>query len=398
MMNSDGNLTLAKSTAPAPMRLPERLLMEMAEESARLSRAMAERVQSMESRRGEMRRILGGRIERPGKSELPLRMGAVDGANVEVSNVLGSVFAACAVRLNEDYAQEDFRYALQYLPNSGMPSAVIAGGAMTMMEIMAAVSGVERDSESFVLVDGSRMSAMIQANQFYAAASATPADREWLIRVRAGEEKGNLPDLIRAFESRDWTTPYLTHPRILASAKMVRTDSLPSCLGVEPLDVDDKAFATCLLDEGEALPPVFLSDIKAFSRIEVPFHVSEQFPGRAELKALSEGLVRREAPEELAYLYFKVTASHGVTKVEVNRNFLSYPDSRDRLFGWWKEQTRTVDIMEPLPIHLADRMVKSAVSSSVSLLEGMLRHEMRNVGQPEFFGPRRTPGTSHPGR
>src|SRR5204862_2370720 len=92
---------------------------------------------------------------------------AVDGAHLPENDRATAYSASCSLRVGLVPGSYDHSSCLSILPHLPCHST-LSTGLMIMQEIMTTVDGIERYPEAYCLIDGSRVSALRQVNQFYA--------------------------------------------------------------------------------------------------------------------------------------------------------------------------------------------------------------------------------------
>jgi hypothetical protein len=254
---------------------------------------------------------------------------------------------------------------------------------MMMQEIMMAVTCVEKHPESLCLIDGSRISAIIGVNSFYAAIQNDIPNQLSVWRTQAIQQPDREPGrIIRLFESRDWLSPYLSSSRIIGNVKLVSTTVLlqnyaPQWVG----RFDDKTFAAVVLEPGEALDAIPLP------RPDEPWHVHRNYPYSQAIypHAIGEQIVEPDNPCQLFHVYYRPHESHGVFKIEMNHTFLTSPEYLGELFAWWYRELEAPDIEEPYTSYIADRFAKEAVSVAKNALKEIARRDMGSTSFAWFF-------------
>lgn len=288
---------------------------------------------------------------------------AIDGAHVVSVERSMAYSASCAVCVGPTPQENSYRTCLAVLPHSEAIDTY-SSALMVMQEIMLTVSCLELNPDALCLIDGSRMSAFIRVNQFYAKSGETANLKAW--RKNPSVQPGKT---IVEFESRDWMEPYLTSDRVVGNLKLVSTTALvqelmPQWVG----HYDDKTLAALVLGIREQLLPLPVDSD--------PLHMSKNYPSWKKTQERARGLTTScgDSPTNLFQIYFCTDEAHGVFKAEVNRSFLGQKGVRlAALYRWWLDSTEPVDLEEPYLLYVADRFAKEGVSVSSSALEDIVR-------------------------
>jgi hypothetical protein len=296
----------------------------------------------------------------------------VDGAHLPENDRATAYSASCSLRVGLAPGGYDHSSCLSILPHLPCHST-LSTGLMIMQEIMTTVDSIKRYPEAYCLIDGSRVSALRQVNQFYANLDQDlPYQLDhWrrLARLQPDREPGRTLNL---FESRDWLSVFLSSDRIIGNAKLVTTISLVSRYMPEWVGrFDDKTFAALVLEPGEALRPVPLKAPKE------PYHIHSSYPRRSEVDAIGDLLTSPNHPQQILHLYYRPCAAHGVYKIEMSSAFLDQPQRVSGLLAWWFREVAAPDIEEPYSVYIADRFASEAVSLAKEALK-----EISRRGQP----------------
>jgi hypothetical protein len=244
---------------------------------------------------------------------------------------------------------------------------------MFMQEIMMAVETAEKYPDHIVLIDGSRVSAIIKINQFYASVLQEMSEKldQWR------QDAMGVGKVLCRFESRDWLRDFLSLPNIAGNLKLVTTDLIvrrfaPDWEG----RIDDKTVATLVLKNGEHIRPVKLSPPCEPSGAvkDPPYHINRLFPFQEDFVRYVKMLFDNKSTMRLYHLYYMPGYSDVVSKIEFNRGFLENFGKRG-LLGWYENETVSPDIYEPYYCHIADRFAKEGVSVSTRALMDIIRQK-----------------------
>jgi hypothetical protein len=173
---------------------------------------------------------------------------------------------------------------------------------------------------------------------------------------------------ILKFESREWLSQYLLHPRIVGNLKLVTSITLleqyaPQWIG----KFDDKTLAALILEENEYLSPVPLPVPGE------PFHVKGTYPFSKKIDTVEKELYSNESNHQIFHIYYRPRLSQGVFKIEVNKRFLQSETGIERLFNWWQNETCAPDLLEPYSFVLVDRFAKEGVRVATMALQEITR-------------------------
>jgi hypothetical protein len=219
-------------------------------------------------------------------------------------------------------------------------STVLRGLMMTMELGLAA--GAPHD---LVFLDGSTTTPVIYLNQALSNANAPYAPKfgETLKRRTKDALAAYLAILRSERSDKCWAfCPKYTTTREI---------------GIEmdwPMSYDDRGMLTMLLEAGE------FTDARGLQEPESPWHINTScaLPAdRDEAKHLEESVVA--ALGEVAVIYYKPSRWSPALRIEVNRHVAENSRRLAALIHGVKLQSASPAIMEPYPLYLADRMVKS---------------------------------------
>ncbi len=366
--------------------LPDTLVAQLIENAATLSTYLQRDFEAIGAQRNALRARLieEHKIIRVNISETPLeKTFAIDGAHLAEIDRASAYSASCSVRVGQSNQVNDQSSCLAILPHITSLNT-ISSGLMLMQEIMMAVKVVEEIPDAVSLIDGSRISAIIAINSLYAGVERELPNqlRNW--REQAREENDREPGhTLSLFESRDWLTPYLTHPRIVGNLKLVTTTTMiseymPDWIG----RFDDKTFAALVLEDGEALDAIPLEEPDA------PYHIADGYPFYRQLNqrgGVGEQITRLGSPTRLYHIYYKPDSAHGVFKIELNESFRADAKLLSGLFSWWWQEIQAPDLQEPYSYFIADRFAKEAVSVAKNALKEIVRRDASSASWAWFF-------------
>ncbi len=256
--------------------LPDTLVAQLIDNAATLSGHLQQDFESLSSQRDSIRSELINhkKIIQVNRDSEPIKQYyAIDGAHLAEIDRASAYSVSCAVRVSHDRYLNDQSSCLSILPHIASLNT-LSSGLMMIQEIMMAVNTIENDPDAICLVDGSRISAIININSFYSGLQHDMPNQLNNWRKQAQQDPSREPGhTIVLFESRDWFTPYLTSPQIVGNLKLVTTTTLISQYAPRwEGRFDDKTLAALVLEKGEALTPI------ALPRPEDPYHINSNFP------------------------------------------------------------------------------------------------------------------------
>lgn len=369
-----------------PVVLPDTLVAQLIENAVTLSNYLQRDFEAIGAQRNALReRLINERkIIRINTSGNPLtNTYAIDGAHLAEIDRASAYSASCAVRVGQANQINDQSSCLAILPHIASLNT-ISSGLMLMQEIMMAVRIVEEMPDAVSMIDGSRVSAIIAINSLYTGIARDLPNQLNNWREQSRSEPDREPGRTLAlFESRDWMTQYLTHPRIVGNLKLVTTTTMISRYMPEWVGrFDDKTFAALVLEDGEALDAIPLQEP------EEPYHIAEGYPFYLQLNqrnGVGDMITRDGSPTRLYHIYYKPDSAHGVFKIEVNETFRADMTLLSGLFSWWWREIQAPDLQEPYSYFIADRFAKEAVSVAKNALKEITRRDALNASWAWFF-------------
>jgi hypothetical protein len=232
----------------------------------------------------------------------------------------------------------------------GLPHRIDTVGVLRGMMVSMEMLLASKAPHDLVLLDGSFSSLIIYLNQGLTklSACAEGLSVEFLRRWNGGTLQ-SLKDL-------------LDSNRTVAMPKFTSRNELVTCGGIHPpVDVDGKTLATMILNPGEYTRPlpIHTSDAPASMQVD---HLPPDYCPESDMKELVSAL------KSLKVVYFRPYAWLPAFRMEFPRPIA---DSTTRLSIALEGVMRQVfspAVIEPYPLFLADRMVKS-LGSGVAVIE-----------------------------
>lgn len=351
--------------------LPDTLVAQLIDNAATLNDYLQKEFEVIVKQRVPLRKRLidEGKIMKAVKSDKTLdEIFSIDGAeNVEVDRA-SAYSVSCAVCVGKDYSTNEQSSCLALLPHVECLKT-LSSGLMMMQEIMITVEACERNKKAVCFIDGSKISIIIRINQFYTGILRDLPGQLGFWRKQGIEASEREPGrTLFKFESRDWLTEYLLHPRIIGNLKLVTTVTLleryaPQLVG----KFDDKTLAALVLEENEYLLPV------ALAKPGEPFHVRGTYPYSQKIDSIEKQLYSDESNHQIFHIYYRPRISQGVFKIEANKRFVQSATGIERLFNWWQYETCAPDLLEPYSFVLVDRFAKEGVRVATMALQEITR-------------------------
>ena len=186
--------------------LPDTLVAQLIDNAATLSTHLQQDFNLIISKRESIRSKLISQRKIVGISpdSQPLTyVFAVDGAHLAEIDRASAYSASCAVSVGQEVQPNDQSSCLAILPH--VPSLnTLSSALMMMQEIMMTVKAIESNTDSICLIDGSRISTIININSFYAGVqrdmpNQLPIWRQTLQPRSRQETFGTLPSFPRPF-------------------------------------------------------------------------------------------------------------------------------------------------------------------------------------------------------
>ncbi len=351
--------------------LPDTLVAQLIDNAATLNDYLQKEFEVIVKLREPLRKQLidEGKIMKAIKSDKTLNETfSIDGAeNVEVDRA-NAYSVSCAVCVGKDYTTNEQSSCLALLPHVECLKT-LSSGLMMMQEIMITVEACEKHKKAICFIDGSKISMIIRINQFYTGILRDlPGQLDyWRNQGTEAADKEPGKTLLK-FESRDWLSEYLLHPRIVGNLKLVTTVTLleqyaPQWVG----KFDDKTLAALILDENEYLKPI------ALSTPGERFHVRGTYPYSQKIDSIEKQLYSDDSNNQIFHIYYRPRISQGVFKIEANKRFVQSETGLERLFNWWQEETCAPDLLEPYSFVLVDRFAKEGVRVATMALQEITR-------------------------
>lgn len=365
-----------------PLDLPAVLVEDILRRNEEASESLVDSIKGVQAGRGPVRRWL--------EDEDLLRRGptddggaattcGIDGSYV-LDHMLTTSVAACAAVAIEGFVppRHDGFWPVRHRSFVGVEAhsddmPVMARGLMRMMEAELAAAA----PHEVVLLDGSAASQIIHANQAMSAAGRAGG---------AGRVAGLLRKEYPAFLGR-LATMLESRERIWASLPKFTTLSelgdlyrkSPGPAGAAwPARHDDKSVMTAALDEGEYTRPVALTR-------DGEWHLPDPRRGAPQGDGGGGGGTEARdravaAMSRTCVLYYKPHGAAPALRIEVAAGVAADETRLARLLSSLRHQHASYAIMEPYPLYMADRMVKSLGGAVPLLAQSAMRRAAAEPG------------------
>lgn len=232
----------------------------------------------------------------------------------------------------------------------GLPHCVDTVGVLRGMMVSMEMALAEQAPHDLVLLDGSFSSLIIYLNQgLTKVGDCAPALADEFLRRWEGGVLGQVRRLLRS--ERTVAVPKFTSRNELLQDNRITT----------PVSVDGKALATMILNPGEyTLPlPIHTDDQPDSMRVD---HLPEKFCPRPEMEDIVAAL------GALRVIYFRPYGWLPALRLEMSTAIASSSARLSLVLEGIMRQFFTPAVIEPYPLFLADRMVKS-LGSGVAVIE-----------------------------
>ena len=359
-----------------PLDLPAVLVEDILRRSEDASASLLDSIRGVQAGRSPVRRWLedeGLLLRGPGDDADAATACGIDGSYV-LDHMLTTSVAACAAVAIEGFVpprHEGF-WPVRHRSFVGVEAhsddmPVMVRGLMRMMEADLAAAA----PHEVVLLDGSAASQIIHAHQAMSAACRPGAPQGGVASRLREEYPAFLGRLADVLESRERTWASL--PKFTALTEL--GDLCRKGGGAEawPGVHDDKSVLTAALAEGEYTRPVPLTRDGEW-HLRDPCPDGERGGGKeAKDRALA-------AMAGIRVLYYRPHRAGPALRVEVAAGVAADEARMHRLLSSLRHQHASYAIMEPYPLYMADRMVKSLGGTVPLLAQSAMRRAAAEPG------------------
>lgn len=249
----------------------------------------------------------------------------------------------------------------------------IASGLMMMQEIMLTVEVGGQFPDRPVMIDGSRVSAVLNVHGFYR--DLTGENPDMLDLWRRKTPKGSPGETLQRFESRDWISEYLHMPNVVGNLKFVTTNYFMKQFEYDDLAqfMDDRAMIDIILAPGERLREMPFS-LPLNPRQEILTSSPDGYPFGVEAAQAFRETVGMGGKNNLYSIYYRPYGYHTAFKIEMSAHFAADPARVDPILSWWRDHSEPVGLEEPYYFVLVDEYAKASVALGVDMVkEGAVR-------------------------
>ena len=359
-----------------PLDLPAVLVEDVLRGSEDASASLLDSIRSVQAGRSPVRRWLedeGLLLRGPDDDADAATACGIDGSYV-LDHMLTTSVAACAAVAIEGFVppRHGGFWPVRHRSFVGVEAhsddmPVMVRGLMRMMEAGLAAAA----PHEVVLLDGSAASQIIHAHQAMSAACRPGAVQGGVASRLRDEYPAFLGRLATILESRERTWASL--PKFTALTELGDLCRKGGSAAAWPGAHDDKSVLTAALAEGEYTRPVPLTRDGEW-RLRDPCPDGERRGGmRAKERALA-------AMAGMHVLYYKPHAAAPALRVEVAAGVAADAARLNRLLSSLRHQHASYSIMEPYPLYMADRMVKSLGGAVPLLAQSAMRRAAAEPG------------------
>ena len=364
-----------------PLDLPAVLVEDILRRNEEASESLVDSIKGVQAGRGPVRRWL--------EDEDLLRRGptddggaattcGIDGSYV-LDHMLTTSVAACAAVAIEGFVppRHDGFWPVRHRSFVGVEAhsdemPVMARGLMRMMEAELAAAA----PHEVVLLDGSAASQIIHANQAMSAAGLAGGSGRVAGLLRK-EYPAFLGRLATVLESRERIWASLPKFTTLSELGDLCRKSHGPAGAAWPARHDDKSVMTAALDEGEYTRPVALTRDGEWHLPDPRQGVPQGDGGRGGTEARDRAVA---AMSRTCVLYYKPHGAAPALRVEVAAGVAADETRLARLLSSLRHQHASYAIMEPYPLYMADRMVKSLGGAVPLLAQSAMRRAAAEPG------------------
>jgi len=343
--------------------LPDALVQDLLTQAVPVAESVEKKLMAIRHRKAQIRSIVENRRLIQKKAELEVSrepsVVGVDGSYQMHRLTSLDLCAAAAVAVqgtvkeerNKHWPKPHHLIWVKGLPHNEKTTGLLRA-TMVAMELELAA----RAPHDIILLDGSFASLVIYVNQGLAALAKSPADLSDVLRERW--DNGLLNQILSA----------LSKERIVAVPKYTsRTELIDECS--LQVDVDDKTVATLILRPGEYTQPI------PISQPGQPYHLS--------LCTTEENNTLDQLMKSIKIVYFRPYGWLPAIRLEISTRVANNMSRMSMLLEGIQRQLVTPAIIEPYPLFLADRMVKSLGAGIAVVEQSVAQHVVGNMPDVE---------------
>ena len=360
----------------APLGLPAVLVEDILRKNEAASASLVDSIRRVQESAGPIRAWLKGEDmlrAGPGDDGDAATTCGIDGSYV-LDHMLTTSVVACAAVAVEGFVppRHDGFWPVKHRSHVGVEAhsaetTVMVRGLMRMMEAELAAAA----PHDVVLFDGSAASQIIHVNQAMSAACGAGGSGTVGRLLREGYPPF-LGRLAAVLESRERIWASL--PKFTERSELGDLCRRSPGVAAWPDRHDDKSVMTAALGGGEYTQPVPLT------RDGDDWHLRDPCPDAPQGGGLDAAARAVEAMGGMHVLYYKPAGSAPALRVEVAAGVAADEARLHRLLSSLRHQHASYAIMEPYPLYMADRMVKSLGGTVPILRQSAMRHAAGKPG------------------
>jgi len=343
--------------------LPDALVRDLLACSGTVAEDVRNRIETLKGSRAQYRRVAQerGLIKRKADLDVPREpsVAGIDGS-YQLHRLTSLDLCAAAAVAIEGTSKEATRYwpePRHRMWAGGVPhndnTTFVLRGLMVGMELALA----QEAPHDVVLLDGAFASLIIYLNQGLANVSAEPS-------------MGAVPSILANELRRRWQEEdifqrllsLMQSDRVVAIPKFTSRNELVVVGGLPPADgIDGRTLATLLLEPGEYTNPLRIYDETPGKELD-QYHLPPKFCPKDSMQAMLEAMKAMRA------IYFRPFGWVPALRLEVPGAVANSVTRLSIALEGITRQFFSPAVVEPYPLFLADRMVKS-LGSGVSVIE-----------------------------
>lgn len=341
--------------------LPDALVQDLLKQAIPVAKSVEKRLVALKERKSQIRAAVesGGLIQK--KTDLDVArepsVVGVDGSYQMHQLTSLDLCAAAAVAVqgtakeerNRHWPEPYHRIWVKGLPHDEKTTGLLRATMVAMELELAALA-----PHDIILLDGSFASLVIYVNQGLSALS----EGELSDALHERWDKGLFDQILAA----------LGKERIIAVPKYTSRTELIDKFSLR-VDADDKTVATLILQPGEYTRPI------PIAKSEQPYHLS--------LCTAEQNADLDKMMNSVKIVYFRPFGWLPAIRLEISVRVANSPSRMSMLLEGIQRQLFTPAIIEPYPLFLADRMVKSLGAGVAVVEQSVAQHVVGDMPDVE---------------
>jgi len=341
--------------------LPDALVRDLLAQAIPVAKSVEKRLAALKERKSQIRAAVKDQGLIQNKAELDVSrepsVVGVDGSYQMHRLTSLDLCAAAAVAVqgtakeerNRHWPKPYHRIWVKGLPHDEKTTGLLRATMVAMELELAALA-----PHDIILLDGSFASLVIYVNQGLSALSG--GDLSDALRKRWEESLFN--QILAALDKE----------RIIAVPKYTSRTELIDKISLQ-IDADDKTVATLILQPGEYTQPI------PISQPEQPYHLS--------LCTAEQNTALNELMNSVKIIYFRPFGWLPAIRLEISERVANSRSRMSMLLESIQRQLFTPAIIEPYPLFLADRMVKSLGAGVAVVEQSVAQHVVGDMPDVE---------------